>query len=53
MLLRVFCAFGRHHSLSDYNRGVPPSELQIYTWLDLAFVLIDFIYKSTYLTLQD
>jgi len=35
MLLRVFCAMGRHHSLSDYNRGnVPPSELQIYTWTD-------------------
>ena len=35
MLLRVFCAMGRHHGLSDYNRGnVPSSELQIYTWTD-------------------
>nr|CAH0107843.1 unnamed protein product [Daphnia galeata]SVE76748.1 EOG090X0HU3 [Daphnia longispina] len=35
LLLRVFCAMGRHHSLGDYARGsVPANELQIYTWMD-------------------
>jgi len=35
LLLRVFCASGRHNPLSDYNRGnVPTNELQIYTWRD-------------------
>ncbi|XP_015908795.1 histone deacetylase complex subunit SAP18 [Parasteatoda tepidariorum] len=35
LLLRVFLSKGRHHSLSDFQRGnVPPNELQIYTWLD-------------------
>nr|CAG4645239.1 EOG090X0HU3 [Leptodora kindtii] len=39
MLLRVFCSMGRHHSLSDYSRGnVPPSELQIYTWIDATLL---------------
>jgi len=39
MLLRVFCAMGRHHQLSDYSRGnVPPSELQIYTWTDATLL---------------
>ncbi|CAM1291974.1 SAP18 (predicted) [Pycnogonum litorale] len=35
LLLRVFCATGRHNSAADYNRGnVPTNELQIYTWMD-------------------
>nr|CAG4651461.1 EOG090X0HU3 [Simocephalus serrulatus]SVE94601.1 EOG090X0HU3 [Simocephalus serrulatus] len=39
LLLRVFCAMGRHHSLSDYARGsVPASELQIYTWTDATLL---------------
>uniref|UniRef100_A0A914WNN5 18 kDa Sin3-associated polypeptide n=1 Tax=Plectus sambesii TaxID=2011161 RepID=A0A914WNN5_9BILA len=37
LLLRVFCANGRHNPLSDYGRGsVPPNELQIYTWMDCS-----------------
>jgi len=35
LLLRVFCANGRHNPMNDYNRGnVPTNELQIYTWMD-------------------
>ncbi|CAI5445805.1 unnamed protein product [Caenorhabditis angaria] len=40
MLLRVFCANGRHHPLSEYNNrnggSVPPNELQMYTWFDCS-----------------
>ncbi|VDM56247.1 unnamed protein product [Angiostrongylus costaricensis] len=35
LLLRVFCANGRHNPISDYMRGgVPANELQMYTWMD-------------------
>ncbi|VDO38892.1 unnamed protein product [Brugia timori] len=35
LLLRIFCANGRHNPLSEYGRGsTPANELQIYTWLD-------------------
>ncbi|XP_065222274.1 histone deacetylase complex subunit SAP18 [Planococcus citri] len=35
LLLRVFCTYGRHHSLYDYQKGIfPLNEFQIYTWLD-------------------
>uniref|UniRef100_A0A183C5N1 18 kDa Sin3-associated polypeptide n=1 Tax=Globodera pallida TaxID=36090 RepID=A0A183C5N1_GLOPA len=35
LLLRIFCAHGRHNSNGEYARGsVPPNELQIYTWVD-------------------
>ncbi|CAI4230720.1 unnamed protein product [Auanema sp. JU1783] len=35
LLLRVFCANGRHNSLQDYGRGgTPANELQMYTWMD-------------------
>ncbi|KAL0276173.1 UNVERIFIED_CONTAM: hypothetical protein PYX00_003796 [Menopon gallinae] len=35
LLLRVFCCTGRHHNISEYGRGiVPTNELQIYTWMD-------------------
>jgi len=35
LLLRVFCASGRHNPMNDYGRGnVPTNELQIYTWMD-------------------
>nr|CAG4648370.1 EOG090X0HU3 [Moina brachiata]SVE93356.1 EOG090X0HU3 [Moina brachiata] len=41
LLLRVFCAMGRHHGLGDYARGnVPTSELQIYTWTDATLLEI-------------
>lgn len=37
LLLRVFCANGRHNPLSEYGRGnVPANELQIYTWVDCS-----------------
>ena len=33
LLLRVFCNLsGRHNAKTDYNRGFPSNELQIYTW---------------------
>ncbi|XKL61759.1 hypothetical protein PGB90_001592 [Kerria lacca] len=35
LLLRVFCTYGRHHSLYDYQKGIfPLTEFQIYTWMD-------------------
>ncbi|KHN83986.1 putative histone deacetylase complex subunit SAP18 [Toxocara canis] len=35
LLLRIFCANGRHNPLSEYGRGsTPANELQIYTWMD-------------------
>uniref|UniRef100_A0A915CLU8 18 kDa Sin3-associated polypeptide n=1 Tax=Ditylenchus dipsaci TaxID=166011 RepID=A0A915CLU8_9BILA len=37
LLLRIFCANGRHNQSTDYARGsVPPNELQIYTWMDCS-----------------
>lgn len=33
LLLRVFTNNNRHNRIEDYTRGgVPPNELQIYTW---------------------
>ena len=34
LLLRVFCANGRHNPMMDYTNksGVPANELQMYTW---------------------
>jgi len=35
LLLRIFCASGRHNPITDYARGsTPMNELQIYTWMD-------------------
>lgn len=37
LLLRVFCNLnGRHNTKSEYIRGAPDNELQIYTWLDAS-----------------
>ncbi len=50
--MRVFCnTNGRHNRNSDYNRGVPGNELQIYTWLDATLKeltrLITEVYPNT------
>ncbi|VDO41487.1 unnamed protein product [Onchocerca flexuosa] len=38
LLLRIFCANGRHNPLSEYGRGsTPANELQIYTW----YIMLD------------
>ncbi|CAD6188295.1 unnamed protein product [Caenorhabditis auriculariae] len=38
LLLRVFCANGRHNAMMEYSNrnggSVPANELQMYTWLD-------------------
>ncbi|PAV86722.1 hypothetical protein WR25_18086 [Diploscapter pachys] len=38
LLLRVFCANGRHNPMMDYTNksGVPANELQMYTWMDCS-----------------
>uniref|UniRef100_A0A1I7XTC4 18 kDa Sin3-associated polypeptide n=1 Tax=Heterorhabditis bacteriophora TaxID=37862 RepID=A0A1I7XTC4_HETBA len=45
LLLRVFCANGRHNPIADYTRGnVPANELQMYTWLAKCY---EFVHKYT------
>lgn len=48
-MLRVFCnTSGRHYRPSDYNRTVPPNELQIYTWLDATLKEITRLITEVY-----
>ncbi|KAL0621375.1 Histone deacetylase complex subunit SAP18 [Plecturocebus cupreus] len=46
LLLRVFTTNGRHHRMGRVFGNVPPSELQIYTWMDATLKELKLSKKS-------